>query len=315
MSARASSSNSPQLRLKTASTKHYDVPLQYKTPLPFPSQWITVVSVANDDMKTCIRQTSGLRLSQARFLIETNYQRHKNRIGEIGSALMLQPNTCTAIEQKLIGLGLIEELQIDETNALGLQCTELATEALSEVDDGLRLYRSLLEKVLDRKQLAVLLKLLQSHALSLNAGYERSDSRLDKDMPIDMYNYLSGSALLLTQITRASRKQGLSLIEARLLITLAAYRQPARITTLGNRLGLRSNVVSITAKSLFAQGLIIKQDDPDDRRAIRISLSQDSDQLLLGLCGEIADFFPTSDKALANVPLSVTSQLYRAEGV
>lgn len=273
--------------------------------LPFPSQWLTVFAVAQEDIAACIHDSSSLGLTQARFLIETAYHRHHNLIGEITHSLMLNPSTGTAVKTKLENQGLIFVFKGADRRSNVIECTEVGRSSLNLVDDGLRRYQTLIKETLSRKQLDGLLKLTCDEAAAYDALYE------DEDTLSNAKNYLSGVSLLLTRVERLAKRYDFTLNEIRILTTVLVFKYPARIATLSSRLGMRPNVVSIVVESLVERGYLTKTVDSEDSRAIRVQFNQRHTEVRENLAAGYKEVFPVLNPALREVPLPVTAHLYK----
>ncbi|MFN2158357.1 MAG: MarR family winged helix-turn-helix transcriptional regulator [Anaerolineales bacterium] len=79
---------------------------------------------------------------------------------------------------------------------------------------------------------------------------------------------------------RYARESGLSMSQFAVLFHLSKYRTSG-VTDLGDHLGLTSAAVSQLLERLVQQGLILRTEDPNDRRVKQIILSEKGKQVLV----------------------------------
>ncbi|NTU89253.1 MAG: MarR family transcriptional regulator [Actinobacteria bacterium] len=273
--------------------------------LPYPSQWVTVFAIALEDIGALLKEMSGLNPTQARFLYEISYERSTNSTSEISRVLQLRPNTSSAVIHHLVSWGLIEQsCNPNDRRVTTLKVTELGQNTVKSIDSALEVYSSLLRSALNKEQL------MNLHAIG-NYGAEKLGSLYQHGKkPLAVQNYFSTVALILTNITAAAKQEGLSLIELRILAAIVTMQTPPRLTTLSARLGLRANVVSMAANRLEKLGLIRRQQDPKDHRALRLFLTDRGIELFGKAVATYVKTMTIDPSILKTVPVPITARLY-----
>jgi len=91
--------------------------------------------------------------------------------------------------------------------------------------------------------------------------------------------------LVLARLTRALRQQGSSGLTLSQISSLATVEQwaPMRVSSLANHEAVGASVATRMVASLVEVGLVRRTDDPDDRRASLVELTQGGRELLDGL--------------------------------
>lgn len=77
-------------------------------------------------------------------------------------------------------------------------------------------------------------------------------------------------------IESGTRRLGLTPVRARVVFALHEGG-PARQRTLGRALGMSPQQLAVICEALVGKGLVRRDPDPDDRRALRLSLTDDGE--------------------------------------
>jgi DNA-binding MarR family transcriptional regulator len=81
-------------------------------------------------------------------------------------------------------------------------------------------------------------------------------------------------------MVRYARKCGLSMSQAGALFRLGGSRTSKGVSDIGDHLGVTSAAASQLLDGLVQRGLIVRAEDPEDRRAKRIALTEEGRQVI-----------------------------------
>lgn len=124
------------------------------------------------------------------------------------------------------------------------------------------------------------------------------------ESPDAIFALLQAAEVLTERLERAMSEAGLSMAKFGVLKTLADAGEPLMLTELASQQRcVRSNITQLVDR-LEADGLVKREDDPDDRRSIRAALTSEGRErhaagarALAGLQKELASLGTASDRA------------------
>lgn len=86
----------------------------------------------------------------------------------------------------------------------------------------------------------------------------------------------------MTGLVAYARHRGISVSQAGTLFRLHGHRHPKGVSDIGDHLGVSSAAASQLLDRLVQQGLVLRSEDPDDRRAKQLSLTDKGREFVAG---------------------------------
>ncbi|MGN0078824.1 MAG: MarR family transcriptional regulator, partial [Coriobacteriales bacterium] len=262
----------------------------------------------------------GVNITQARimFYIGTH---EVQPIGKVGSSLFLKPSTITASANLLYDEGLI----IRSLDALDRRriCIQLTQKGVDVTPSFIPAVRKAFEEdrphVFEDKhdELRQLLLPASSHVFFDTDEEDIASiaTRIARDLKLDHSQdeiithitrvlVIESISYFLSQMTEFEHSHELFPNESRILFTLGNGGTGARLKDLAAAINIRPNVASLAVRSLFERGLITRDPDKKDGRAVHATLSRKGARLVHKAKYELCEIYDASFPGLAERAVS-----------
>lgn len=277
--------------------------------------WINHFINVSNAVDRNVHRACGLNITQGRilFYIATH---ELQPIGSVGSALFLKASTITAAVNNLVDAGYISRShdEVDRRNVY-IAITE---KGIGVTPSFIPVVRKAFEedvpkaRLENRDELRRLLLPASSRIFfdTEVESFEHIASRVANTLKLDetqdeIVTHISrvlsieSISFFLSKVAEFDSKLELTPNEARILRTLGNDNSGMRLKDLSTFLNIRSNVASMSIRTLEDSGLIDRGRDQDDRRAAKVTLSRKGAELVQDTRDEYCEIFDTCFPGIA----------------
>lgn len=291
--------------------------------LPFGNrlEWTNHFISVSNAVDRNVRDACGLNITQGRILFYVATHELMT-IGNVGSALFLKASTVTAAVNNLVKRGFIKRIHDDEVDRRNVY--------IAITEEGIAVTPTFIPMILkafkddvppvrtERTDELRTLLLPASSRIFFDTEAESFDqiaSRVGETLRLDSSQeeiaahisrvlVIEAICFFLSKLSEFDSKCGLAPNEARILRELGNDNSGLKLKNLSALLNIRSNVASMSIRTLEDAELIVRGRDREDRRAAKVTLAPKGKKIINENKGEFCELFDSCWPGIAPHRLS-----------